>query len=339
MANPAPTQTGPQKQMKTPKIDIVVTRHPALVAYLRDLNIITADTPVIEHATADDVRGRHVLGILPHHLSAIAATITEIPMRTTVADREAMQRGDLTIERLREVAGDPCTYTVEARWSPAKFWPVRTEPHPNGRDAWAIGGDRSADGDYYIHPLSLKYDVKFHTDDLAHYRDGGSYIIQGTTRVDAAAWAAGRVELAPFDRTQVEQTAYEDRCRHANIVPLSGWREAIDIPVAVVMAVEWHDLVHCFSEGTSFGFGKPVAIMQHEPLMLFTNGQRARVRLKFYNGEADPRALGIDIAIVPPDSDDGMRAFETDKETRRGRCRNEADLIVIAESGLRRRAA
>lgn len=94
------------------KIDIIVTRHPALVSYLVEQGIASEDTPVIEHATADSIRDKHVVGILPHHLSSQAASITEIPMRLTVADREAMQRGDLSLERVRQVAGNPVTYVV-----------------------------------------------------------------------------------------------------------------------------------------------------------------------------------------------------------------------------------
>lgn len=98
--------------MQTPKIDIVVTRIPALVALLIERGTITADTRVVEHATAADVRGRHVVGLLPHHLASRAASITEIPIRVGKHDREAMHRGDLALERLREIAGSPVTYVV-----------------------------------------------------------------------------------------------------------------------------------------------------------------------------------------------------------------------------------
>ena len=104
-----------------PKIDIVITRHAPLVALLRERGIITADTPVIEHATVSDVAGKHVLGVLPHWLSSKAASVTEVPMQgLTQADREAMTRGDLSLERTREVAGEPVTYYV----STERTWPV-----------------------------------------------------------------------------------------------------------------------------------------------------------------------------------------------------------------------
>lgn len=94
------------------KIDIVITRHRPLVELLRERGIIDDSTPVLEHAAIADVTGKHVLGVLPHHLSSRCASITEVPMALTQADREAMTRGDLTLERTREVAGEPVTYTV-----------------------------------------------------------------------------------------------------------------------------------------------------------------------------------------------------------------------------------
>ena len=42
---------------------IVVTRHPALIDYLREIGVVTGDdVRVIESATPDDVRGRRVVG-------------------------------------------------------------------------------------------------------------------------------------------------------------------------------------------------------------------------------------------------------------------------------------
>lgn len=94
------------------KIDIIITRHPALVAYLQEKGLADEATPIIEHASISDVKGKHVLGVLPHHLSQHCASITEVPMQLTKEDREAMQAGDLTLERVREVAGPPVTYQV-----------------------------------------------------------------------------------------------------------------------------------------------------------------------------------------------------------------------------------
>ena len=96
----------------TQKIDVVITRHRPLVEYLIEREIITPDTLVLEHAAPSDVRDRHVLGVLPHHLSCLCRTITEVPLSLTREDRAAMTRGDLPIERVREIAGHPVTYVV-----------------------------------------------------------------------------------------------------------------------------------------------------------------------------------------------------------------------------------
>lgn len=87
---------------------VVITRHPALVALLEERGIIPAGTPVISHATPDDVRDRDVIGVLPLSLAALANSVTEIPLRLT----EDMRNRELTLEELRAVAGDAVTYRV-----------------------------------------------------------------------------------------------------------------------------------------------------------------------------------------------------------------------------------
>ena len=87
---------------------VVITRHPALVDLLHERGIINGNEPVIEHATADDVRGRHVIGVLPLSLAAQAESVTEIPLSLTPQDRGQ----ELSLDRLREVAGPARTYVV-----------------------------------------------------------------------------------------------------------------------------------------------------------------------------------------------------------------------------------
>lgn len=91
---------------------IVVTRHAPLVAYLREIGLINDEAIVLEHVTAEDIRGERVIGVLPLHLAADAERVTEIPLVLTQEDRVAMQRGDLPIERLREIALPPVEYSV-----------------------------------------------------------------------------------------------------------------------------------------------------------------------------------------------------------------------------------
>lgn len=96
-------------------IDVVaVCRHPAMIEYLKEIGLLGCEkceggpVPVIAHATADDVRGRHVIGVLPHHLSAEAESVTEIPM-----DIPPELRGvELSLDQVRRYAGTPVTYVV-----------------------------------------------------------------------------------------------------------------------------------------------------------------------------------------------------------------------------------
>ena len=88
---------------------VVVTRHQALIEYLIELGLITAETPVISHASSEQVQGKDVIGVLPLSLAVYAQSITEIPLALIPEDRGR----ELSIERLREIAGNPRTYSVK----------------------------------------------------------------------------------------------------------------------------------------------------------------------------------------------------------------------------------
>lgn len=91
------------------RIDIVVTRHPGLVAYLETLGLVDDGTQVISHAGPDDVQGRHVCGVLPHSLSCLCESFTEVPLRLP-----AELRGkELNLDQIRQYAGEIVTYKVE----------------------------------------------------------------------------------------------------------------------------------------------------------------------------------------------------------------------------------
>lgn len=88
---------------------IVVTRHRGLVGYLQSRGIIAEDTPVIEHATPELVRGKRVIGVLPLHLAVEAAEVIEVPMNIP-----AEMRGvDLTAEQTAQFAAPPRAYVVQ----------------------------------------------------------------------------------------------------------------------------------------------------------------------------------------------------------------------------------
>lgn len=87
---------------------VIVTRHTSLIQLLNERGIITGDAPVVAHAKIEDVKGKHVFGVLPLSLAVWAKDVTEIPLALTPEDRGK----ELGIERLREIAGAPQSYTV-----------------------------------------------------------------------------------------------------------------------------------------------------------------------------------------------------------------------------------
>lgn len=90
-------------------IDLVVTRHPGLVAYLQEIGLASDEVAVLTHATAEDVSDKHVCGVLPHSLSCLTARFTEIPLSLTPELRGV----ELTVEQVRSIAGSPITYVIE----------------------------------------------------------------------------------------------------------------------------------------------------------------------------------------------------------------------------------
>jgi putative CRISPR-associated protein (TIGR02620 family) len=87
---------------------VVVTRHLGLVEYLLELGLCSSSVNVISHATVEDVKGKHVIGVLPLSLAVAAESVTEVPMRIP-----AELRGqELSLEQMRVYGGSPRTYRV-----------------------------------------------------------------------------------------------------------------------------------------------------------------------------------------------------------------------------------
>jgi putative CRISPR-associated protein (TIGR02620 family) len=89
-------------------IDVIVTRHSGLVEYLKEIELADNFTAVISHATPENVVGRDVCGVLPHSLSCLTNSFTEVPLALP-----AELRGkELSLEEVRQYAGKPVTYQV-----------------------------------------------------------------------------------------------------------------------------------------------------------------------------------------------------------------------------------
>ncbi len=121
---------------------LVVTRHPALVTFLIEKGYISPESEVVEHASAETVHGKHVWGVLPHSLSCLTKSFTEVPMNIP-----AELRGkELSIEDMKLYAGEPVTYVVSTQQDQADLlygvWysGYNSEWTPaNGWEAYAIG--------------------------------------------------------------------------------------------------------------------------------------------------------------------------------------------------------
>lgn len=87
---------------------VVVTRHAGLVEFLREEGLITSDTEVIPHATAEAVAGCRVIGILPLHLAAKAAVVEQ-----PILDLPPELRGkELTAAEMRQYFKGMETFVV-----------------------------------------------------------------------------------------------------------------------------------------------------------------------------------------------------------------------------------
>jgi len=94
--------------MKKIEIDIVITRHQGLVDYLRQEGIIDENTQIVAHATPELIKDKNVLGVLPHSLSCLCRTFTEIPLNLP----QELRGKELSSNDVRKYAGKPVTYVV-----------------------------------------------------------------------------------------------------------------------------------------------------------------------------------------------------------------------------------
>ena len=85
---------------------LIVTRHEALVTVLAEDFGIRGR--VVAHATAEDVHGRHVYGVLPLELAALAACVTALTLNIPAEKRGV----ELSVEEVRAYMGELRTFVV-----------------------------------------------------------------------------------------------------------------------------------------------------------------------------------------------------------------------------------
>lgn len=86
---------------------VLVTRHEALVEYFSNIGL-TFDK-VITHATADDVTGNDVYGVLPLHLASLTNTVTTVDMNLPAE----MRGKELSLTDIETYFTGMSTYKVE----------------------------------------------------------------------------------------------------------------------------------------------------------------------------------------------------------------------------------
>ena len=108
-------------------IELVVTRHPGMVQFLWEIGLVDQKTEVKEHVKPADIKNKHVCGVLPHSMSCLCKSFTEIPLNTP----PDLRGKELTFEQVRKYAGEPSTYTVR-KW----HYNISCE----GKEVSSIGG-------------------------------------------------------------------------------------------------------------------------------------------------------------------------------------------------------
>lgn len=89
---------------------VVVTRHKGLVNFLITKGLIAEGDEVVEHASVEDVKGKHTIGVLPMHLAAETKSHTEVKINYP---RE--YRGEeLTESQVEKYATEIVEYSVTA---------------------------------------------------------------------------------------------------------------------------------------------------------------------------------------------------------------------------------
>ena len=116
---------------------LIVTRHQGLVQYLIAKGFVPSDVEVVEHANAEVVNGKHVWGVLPHSLSVLCASFTEIPLSLPIE----LRGKELSMAEVEQYAGEPVTYvvnTVEDLGAIAASWFFEGIDYERDREQGAV---------------------------------------------------------------------------------------------------------------------------------------------------------------------------------------------------------
>lgn len=91
------------------KFDLVVTRHQVLLDYLVKKGLVDNDVDVVIHATADDVKGKKVIGVLPYSLACLTEMFAEVTLELPLE----LRGKELSLEDVEKHAKGINCYRVE----------------------------------------------------------------------------------------------------------------------------------------------------------------------------------------------------------------------------------
>lgn len=91
------------------KFNLIVTQHVGLIKYLKKEGIVEEEIEISSHANPEIVKGKHVIGVLPHSLSCLTASFSEVPLKLT----PEMRGTELSCEDVEKIAGKLVTYSVK----------------------------------------------------------------------------------------------------------------------------------------------------------------------------------------------------------------------------------
>jgi len=82
-------------------MNVIVSRHPATIEYIREALPDFAEAPVVAQATPDDVCGNVVAGNLPLHLAALAAEVIAVEFTGAAPRGAEYTRADMEAAGVR----------------------------------------------------------------------------------------------------------------------------------------------------------------------------------------------------------------------------------------------
>lgn len=88
---------------------LVITKYASFVEYLKELGLIRdGEYETVQYATPANVTGRHVIGVIPLFLCALADRVTEVRVNVP----RYLRGTELTLEQVRQFGIPPITYRV-----------------------------------------------------------------------------------------------------------------------------------------------------------------------------------------------------------------------------------